>query len=474
MRTLSRLARFQLAMSIIALLLLSESATTQSWKVEGIHELGSFRLSPFLNQNLGLTGVDDHGVKLGGIGSDLWHGPGDGPGIYWMITDRGPNGEEPRTFPVPEFTPFILKVRATDGTIQILQSIPITGFNSQTEDGVTGIANLKNTFPLPALNEPFYNCFGIFNATTNPNGRELPVNSHGIDTEGLVRTTDGTFWVVEEYGPSLLKIDSQGRVLKRFLPDSLTDYLAPISGYAVDDSPLSIPKIYGERRRLNRGFEGLALSPDGKTLYMALQSPFLTPTGNQGRDSRNTRIVAFDIRKEEVVGEYVYVFEPFADFNVANQPTPPFDPNRARDMKLSGLAMLDQHRMLVLERTDFIAKIYIVDLRTPTNILGVGKWDDPTATTAQSLEAVTDFEAAGIKPLPKQHVLTLDSTVPIDGMRIPQKLEGLTVLDGKTIAVANDNDFGVGTFSVAGNACTLNDTGRKSQIIVIRLDQPIK
>ena len=41
---------------------------------------------------------------------------------------------------------------------------------------------------------------------------ELSPNPHGLDTEGLVRTGDGTFWVVEEYGPSILKINRQGKV----------------------------------------------------------------------------------------------------------------------------------------------------------------------------------------------------------------------------------------------------------------------
>jgi len=54
----------------------------------------------------------------------------------------------------------------------------------------------------------------------------------------------------------------------------------------------------------------------------------------------------------------------------------------------------------------------------------------------------------------------------------------MTVLDGKTIAIANDNDFGVGSFTVTttinGEQCTLNDSGRESQILVIRLDKPLK
>lgn len=79
------------------------------------------------------------------------------------------------------------------------------------------------------------------------------------------------------------------------------------------------------------------------------------------------------------------------------------------------------------------------------------------------------LEAAGITPLPKEFILTLDST-----QGFPQKIEGLTVLDGKTIAIANDNDFGVGSFADPTGACTLEDSGLKSQIIVLRLDQPLK
>jgi hypothetical protein len=308
---------------------------------------------------------------------------------------------------------------------------------------------------------------------------ELDPNPNGLDTEGLVRTRDGYFWVAEEYSPSLLKIAPNGRVVKRFVPAGLLNFFAKSPDYATS---AALPEIYGLRRRLNRGFEGLALSPDGKTLYIALQSPLLTPTTNNGRDSRNTRILAFNTRTEQVVGEYVYRFHPFGEFNVANQPDPPFDPNRPRDMKVSGLAMLDRHRMLVLERTDFIAKIYRVDLRQATNILGTA-WDNPAAATADSLERASldadgALEAAGITPLPKELVVTLDSTVPIHGQAIPQKIEGVAVIDGETIAIVNDNDFGVGSFTVDNEAapptCTLNDSGRKSQLIVIHLEQDLK
>ena len=63
-------------------------------------------------------------------------------------------------------------------------------------------------------------------------------------------------------------------------------------------------------------------------------------------------------------------------------------------MKVSALAMLDPWRMLVLERTDAVAKIYRVDLTKATNILGTA-WDD--VATSPSLEALDD---AGLCWLP--------------------------------------------------------------------------
>ena len=445
----------------ILVLLLTGSVCfrAQSWKVESTYQLDNIGLSEFLATHPGLQGVDDHGIDLGGIGSDLWHSKGsDGPGIYWMITDRGPNGEDPRTFPVPEFTPFILKVRTVNGAIEILQAIPITGL-APTQNGVTGLPNLDEDEEPPALNEEFFACNG-----TTP----LTPNSHGLDTEGLVRTRDGYFWIIEEYSPSILKVDPQGKVVKRFFPTNLLDYLDPVTGYNTDDSNLSVPEIYGLKRKLNRGFEGLAISPDDKTLYIALQSPLVNPTTAAGNAARNTRILAFDINREEIVGEYVYRFQLAGEFDVPTVLT------RPRDMKISALAMLDQHRMLVLERTDFKAKVYSVDLRKATNILGT-VWDDvgKAAPSLEQLIADGALELAGITPLPKEFVVTLDST-----QGFPQKIEGMTVLDGKTIAIANDNDFGVGSFEIttttSGEQCTLEDSGRESQIIVIRLDKALK
>jgi hypothetical protein len=154
------------------------------------------------------------------------------------------------------------------------------------------------------------------------------------------------------------------------------------------------------------------------------------------------------------------------------QPVTEFGNTDPTEMKISAISALDQHRFLVLERTDAVAKIFIVDLRRATNILG-SSWDlFPTTPSLESLAtfaigASTDTLAAhGVQALQKELVLDLSTLGPV----IPQKIEGMTVLDGKTIAVSNDNDFQVGPPTCGVNAAT----GVLSKLIIIKLDKPIK
>jgi hypothetical protein len=178
----------------------------------------------------------------------------------------------------------------------------------------------------------------------------------------------GEFWIAEEYSPSLLHADRAGKVLKRYIPRGLklegTDY--PVADV--------LPSIYS-RRKTNRGFEGLALNNDQKTLYAVLQSPLLNPNKEIGEGSRNTRLIVFDIPGEKVIAEYVYRFDVATEFDPNSNTTPD-------DMKLSGVAFLNQTTLLVLERTDAVAKLYSVDFNKATNIFNT-KW----TTVAKTFEA---------------------------------------------------------------------------------------
>jgi hypothetical protein len=409
-------------------------------RILATHVLPDLPLAAFQNAKLPGSVANDRGMLLGGIGSDLWHGHDDAPDVFWMVTDRGPNGQilvdavNRRTFPIPEYTPTIIKVRAAHGTIEILQTMPILG---QSGKPVTGLSNIEGFDEVP------YDYRAETVLTYNPNG---------LDSEGLVRTMSGDFWLADEYSPSLVKVDASGKVVKRYVPAGFK-----LSGtdYSVADT---LPAIYA-KRKLNRGFEGLALSPDQKTLFIALQSPLLNPDAATGNPSRIGRILAFDIATEKPVGEYAYVFEPVLEFDTTLERLP-------TEMKISGLIATGPDSLIVLERTDWVAKLYRVDLKAATNLLGT-PWDD--VATTPSLEALADLPAdlnnANVKPLPKALVVDLHT---IEG--VPDKIEGVTMLDRSTLVIANDNDFDIGTFDEAGNNVGL---GTKSRILVIGLPSPL-
>lgn len=412
-----------------------EDAPGKKAAVAASFTLADTPLAAFQNARLPGTIANDRKILLGSIGSDLWHGPGDAADEFWMITDRGPNGqikvegENRRTFPVPEFSPVILRVKAEAGALRVLDAIPIV---TRSGKPVTGMPNTEGRDETP------------YDYAAQ---KKLGFNPNGLDTEGLVRTAGGDFWVVDEYGPSLLRLDSRGKVLKRYVPAGIR-----LEGTDYDVAP-ALPAILG-KRKINRGFEGLALSGDEKTLYLALQSPLLNPDKKTGDVSRQTRILAFDVASEKTVAEYVYRFEAAKEF----------DPEHSApdEMKVSSVAAINPGALLVLERTDWVAKIYRVDLGAATNILG-SRWDDPAASPA--LEALNDPGAGEFRPLKKTLVVDLSR---LDG--VPEKIEGLAVLDATTIAVANDNDFDVGDFTAGGDNA---GKGAKNRLLKIALPEPL-
>jgi hypothetical protein len=186
-----------------------------------------------------------------------------------------------------------------------------------------------------------------------------------------------------------------------------------------------------------------------------MQSPLLVPDKKTGESSRNVRILAFDIAAKKLSAEYVYRTELAGDID-------PKSKDKQDDIKLSGLVAYAPNKLLVLERTDALAKLFVVDLSKATNVLGKA-WDDKA--TAPSLEALGDLAAAEITPLAKSLAADLTRIA-----ELPEKIEGIAVLDRSTIALANDSDFVVGTVDASGVNV---GKGAKCRLIVLKLDKPL-
>lgn len=434
------------------------AASPLAASLTSVASLPDLPLAPLQNARIPGSIDDDRQFVLGGIGSDLWRAPTDPPDEFWMVTDRGPNDkmkvgrESRRIFPVPGYTPFIARVRVVNEEIEVLETIPIVGRSGEAVTGLPNTATHEEPFDYSGLNR-------------------LPLNPSGLDVEGLVRMPSGEFWLVEEYGPSLVRVSPDGTVIRRFVPSDLVlegaDY--PVTA--------NLPAIFSLRTP-NRGFEGLTLSQDASTLYLAVQSPLSNPDEKAGKQSRLVRILAFDIASEQVVGEYAYPVgweaepkapkagaaakpERAAKPGAASKPERATRPN-TKQTRISALATVGPGRLMVLERTDAEARLYLADLAGTSNLLG-SSWDDPSA--APSLELLSDAGAAGVIPLTRTLLADLS---PIPGL--PQKIEGIAIVDGQTVAVANDNDFDLGELDADGN--NLGE-GVRSQILLVRLPQPL-
>jgi hypothetical protein len=364
------------------------------------------------------------GVSLGGL-SDLAAVVGNpGGASLWTLTDRGPNGtlerdgRKRRTLLAPDFVPTLLLLGVAGG-------------------GDAGTVTVERTVPLKAAT-------GRPLSGRQPKGRDQPVltadgkaevssDPHGVDPEAVVPLADGTFWIAEEYGPSLLHVGDDGRVLGRFLP---RDDAAAADGPEV---VRSLPADYALRRE-NRGFEALAAARDGSRLWALLQSPLDNPAPKAARKTGNVRLLAFDPRAGRPAAEHVYrLGDPAAEGYLTRGAAPD-------DGKLCAMAALDDTTLLVLEQDDGgLARLYVASLSDATDTLG---WK-PSGGGA--LEETADLEAAGITPVRKQLVADLGPlrkkmTKQADGGEKgggPLKLEGLAVVDSRHVLIVNDNDFGV-------------------------------
>ncbi|MEV0177134.1 esterase-like activity of phytase family protein [Streptomyces sp. NPDC050803] len=405
-------------------------------RVIGTATLGDIPLAEFSNALLPGSVADDRGVDLGGIGSDIY--PAGREGEFWTVTDRGPNGQikvdgtKRRTFPVPGFDPAIVKIRVSGDSVQVLDAIPLTTSSGKP---VTGLSNQEGRDEAPYS----------YDAST-----PLSYNPNGLDTEGIVRAKDGSFWLVDEYGPSLVHVSARGKVLTRYVPEGL--HLTGADYPVVE----ALPSVL-LHRKTNRGFEGLAQLPCGD-LVMAVQSPLSLPDADAGEASRTTRLLRFSPKKKAVTAEYAYRFDPVDVVDPGEDDT--------SELKISSVVAVGGDRLLVEERTDKAARLHLVRLDREADILG-GAWDDDT--TSPSLEQLDDPAAAGVPVLAKRLVVDLGTVA-----GVPGKIEGVARVDRTTLVLINDNDFGMsdgaGAFDAQGR---LVDSGIETKVIYVRLPRGV-
>jgi hypothetical protein len=378
-------------------------------------------------------------IDLGGFSGLFYEGTTDDGKLRFVAnTDRGPNGEPTgvnRPFLLPDFTPRIVRLELdpASGTVEITQQIEL-----KRADGspLTGLPNTR--IPNGTGNTPYND-----EVPVDLFGNEItPLDPLGADLEGIVVAADGTFWLPDEYRPALYHFDADGVLIDRFVPigtHAAAGAAVPAPGQSGVFGIEALPAVLGQRRQ-NRGFEAIALQ-SGK-LYLFVQSPIRNPATLSNatlNGLRNVRIVEFD-PATRATRQYLYVMDNPVPVNV--------DDTRAD--KIGDAVALPGRGFLVVERDDdkspdpYVTKrIYAFDITGATDISARSNDPFDQMTMAQ-------LTAAGVTPITK----TLHVDLATTSYNNVEKVEGLALIDANTLAVINDNDFGVAVISID------NATGR--------------
>lgn len=242
-------------------------------------------------------------------------------------------------------------------------------------------------------------------AATLPAGYACPprdrlLTGWDFDVESMQVAPDGTIWFGEEFGPYLLHTDDRGRLLE-----------APIPTPGVK-SPSNPTLIAGEQPNLanSKGFEGTAITPDGKGLRAMLEGPV---TGDPATDLR-----VYDVR--------------LADRRHPTYFTGDHDVYRLESAAhaIGDHIAVNDHQFLTIERdngsgpTAVFKRVYLVDDRDRDHD---GRLDKTLLVDLMDLANPRHLggPAAATDPFTLPYVT----------------IEDVELVDADTIAVLNDNNY---------------------------------
>lgn len=375
----------------------------------------------------GLTGTLENGAAaniLGGLGSAVAWAGGD---TFLLTPDRGPNATtwnaavDNTTSWIPRFQSLNLGLSSASfsaGSVATLSPVlhattllsSTTALNYGSAPVLTG-GNGQNYFTGRS------DAFAAGQSTNSANAR--------FDPEGIrVAASGKSVYISDEYGPYIYRFD-------RATGERTGVITLPEKFAASKLSAMGDTEIAGNTsgRVANKGMEGLAITPDGKTLVGIMQSP-LAQDG--GTNAGVVRIVTVDLATGKLTHEYAYQLE-----NIGTAAKPKYT-------SVSEIVAINDHQFLIDERDGKglgddskagFKKIFQVDLSTGQDVSGV------TGESALAAKAVGKNLFVDLAALLKANGYT-DRT-------IPAKIEGLAfgpdvLVDGvlqHTLIVTNDNDF---------------------------------
>lgn len=238
-----------------------------------------------------------------------------------------------------------------------------------------------------------------------------------INPEGLVVLNDGSFWVSDEFGPDIIHFDKNANEIERidFLPREL------------------------KKRRKNHGFEGLAITPDGKTLVALMQSSLQNPNKKVNK-SKLTRIISLNLEKRSI-SQYIYKQEKNKNSN-----------SEIRAISNTTFLVIERDSKNPLKSKKSHKRVYKISLENATDIEKISlnthlKQDKNIGLLIDGKTLEQTVLKKGWKYLKKHNIYPVKKSLVVDLIKelnySHDKPEGLWIVDKNSIAILNDDDFGV-------------------------------
>lgn len=244
-----------------------------------------------------------------------------------------------------------------------------------------------------------------FDQTNSPGGRRF-------DPEGSRLSRTGTLFVSDEYGPFICEFGLDGRRLKVFTVPPKFLINKPGATPELEQRPHNSSGRYP-----NKGFEGLAISPEGDKLYAILQGPLIQDHG--GAKGRNLRILEMPVQ--------------------SGTPRELLYPLDAASHGVNEILAVHDTQFLTIERDSQAGnearfkKLVLIDIRDASDISAVDSL--PEKAIPKGIRAVSK----------KVFLDLLDPAFGLAGPQFPAKIEGLAfgppLPDGRILLlVTSDND----------------------------------
>jgi hypothetical protein len=272
---------------------------------------------------------------------------------------------------------------------------------------------------VPPINNRFQHFFTGRSDNFDPNHNSGDANDARLDSEGMRLSNDGrSVFISDEYGPYVYQFDriTGARVRSFKLPSSFfVTNLSPVGNTEIADNTAG--------RTANKGMEGLAITPDGRTLVGIMQNSLIQDANEGGAAAKLLRIVTIDIASGRTTHQFGYLL--------------------TTGSGVSEIVALNNHEFLVDERDGNgranandakVKQLFKIDLEGAADI---SEMDGSTAAVHSVNKTLfLDF----VQLLTKNGISAAQIPAKIEGVAFgPDVKQGRSTLH--TLWIANDNDF---------------------------------